>query len=51
VATTQYLLHVWTVPGYSNPLGVFAHANPALTCGDGTYYTDDHDITNQCKQP
>ncbi len=51
VATTQYLLHVWTVPGYSNPLGVFAHANPALTCGDATYYTDDHDITNQCKHP
>jgi hypothetical protein len=51
VATTQYLLHVWTVPGYSNPLGVFAHANPALTCGDGTYYTDDHDITNECKKP
>ena len=51
VATTQYLLHVWTVPGYTNPLGVFAHANPALTCGDGTYYTDDHDITNQCKRP
>jgi hypothetical protein len=51
VAATQYLLHVWTVPGYSNPLGVFAHANPALTCGDATYYTDDHDITNQCKQP
>jgi hypothetical protein len=51
VATTQYLLHVWTVPGYTNPLGVFAHANPALTCGDGTYYIDDHDITNQCKQP
>ena len=21
---TQYLLHVWTVPGYSDPLGVFA---------------------------
>ena len=51
VASTQYLLHVWTVPGYTNPLGVFAHANPALTCGDGTYYTDDHDITNQCKNP
>ncbi|MGH7617894.1 MAG: hypothetical protein ACREPM_11745 [Gemmatimonadaceae bacterium] len=51
VATTQYLLHVWTVPGYSNPLGVFAHANPALTCGDGTYYIDEHDITNQCKHP
>ncbi len=49
VAATQYLLHVWTVPGYSSALGVFAHTNPALTCPDGTYYTDDHDITNQCK--
>lgn len=51
VATTQYLLHVWTVPGFSNPLGVFGHANPALTCGDGTYYTDDHEITNTCRKP
>jgi hypothetical protein len=51
VAMTQYLLHVWTVPGYSDPLGVFAHANPALTCGDGTYYTDDHEITNTCRVP
>ena len=49
VAATQYLLHVWTVPGYSSPLGVFSHTNPALTCPDGTYYTDDHDITNKCK--
>jgi hypothetical protein len=51
VAATQYLLHVWTVPGYSNPLGVFGHANPALTCGDGTYYTDNHELTNACRQP
>jgi hypothetical protein len=51
VAATQYLLHVWTVPGYSNPLGVFGHASPAMTCGDGTYYTDSHDITNACRQP
>ena len=33
------LLHVWTVPAYTNPLGVFAHANPALPCEDGTYVT------------
>jgi uncharacterized membrane protein len=51
VAATQYLLHVWTVPGYTNPLGVFAHVNPALACGDGTYYTDTHEITNACKVP
>lgn len=31
------LLHVWPVPAYTNPLGVFAHANPALRCEDGTY--------------
>lgn len=51
IANTGHLLHVWTVPTYTNPLGVFAHMNPALTCGDGTYYTDEHDITNQCKVP
>jgi hypothetical protein len=51
VATTQYLLHVWTVPGFTDPLGVFAHVNPALTCGDGTYYTDSHEITNACRVP
>ena len=51
MAVTQYLLHVWTVPGYSDPLGVFAHTNPALTCGDGTYYMDTHDVTNACKVP
>ena len=51
VATTQYLLHVWTVPAFTDPLGVFAHMNPALTCGDGTYDTDTHDITNMCRVP
>jgi hypothetical protein len=51
VAQTGYLLHVWTVPGYSNPLGVFGHANPAITCGDGTYYTDNHELTNSCRVP
>jgi hypothetical protein len=51
VASTQYLLHVWTVPGYTDPLGVFAHTNPALTCGDGTYHTDNHDIKNPCRVP
>ena len=50
-AVTQYQLHVWTVPGYTDPLGVFAHTNPALTCDDGTYYMDTHDVTNACKVP
>ena len=35
VANSGYLLHVWTVPSYTDPLGVFAHMNPLLTCGDG----------------
>jgi hypothetical protein len=35
---TGYMVHVWTVPGYENPRGVFAELNPALTCPDGTYY-------------
>jgi hypothetical protein len=48
--STQYMLHVWTVPGYSSPLGVFSHANPALTCPDGTYHTDEKDPTNACRK-
>ena len=36
---TQWMVHVWTVPGYDNPKGgVFAEANPALACSDGTYF-------------
>jgi hypothetical protein len=38
---SQYMLHVWTVPGYEMPVsygGVFGEANPKLTCADGTYY-------------
>jgi hypothetical protein len=36
---TQYLLHVWTVPGYESPEGVFSHLSSAITCADGTYNT------------
>jgi hypothetical protein len=41
---TQWMVHVWTVPGYDVPQssgGVFAEANPKLKCGDGTYYIMD----------
>jgi hypothetical protein len=34
---TQYLLHVWVVPGYESPEGVFAHLSSAVTCDDGSY--------------
>ena len=36
---TQYLLHVWVVPGYESPEGVYAHLSSAVTCDDGTYKT------------
>jgi hypothetical protein len=49
-AVTQYMLHVWTVPGYTSPLGVYSHANPALTCPDGTYHTDEKDPTKSCRK-
>jgi hypothetical protein len=36
---SQWMVHVWTVPGYESSLGTFSHLNPALTCKDGTYYS------------
>ncbi len=39
IKKTQYLLHVWTVPGYESPEGVYAHLSSAVTCDDGTYNT------------
>ena len=39
IERTQYLLHVWPVPGYESPEGVFSHLSSAVTCPDGTYHT------------
>lgn len=50
LALTPYAVHVWTVPAYTSPLGVFSHLNPALTCPDGSYHRDRRDITNLCRQ-
>ena len=37
--STQYMVHVWSVPGYDNvDGGVFAEVNPALDCDDGSYW-------------
>ena len=39
--TTQWMVHVWTVPGYTISVadgGTFAEVNPALTCPDGSYH-------------
>jgi hypothetical protein len=35
---TQYLLHVWVVPGYESPEGVFSHLSSTVTCDDGSYH-------------
>jgi hypothetical protein len=39
VERTNFMVHVWTIPGYESNRGVFSDINPALTCPDGTYYT------------
>jgi hypothetical protein len=36
-ARTPYMLHVWVVPGYDSPQGVFSHLNEAIMCRDGSY--------------
>ena len=38
IENTGYMVHVWTVPGYESPRGVFSNINPKLKCPDGTYY-------------
>ena len=37
-AVTTYMVHVWTVPGYESPKGVFSEINPKITCADGSYF-------------
>jgi hypothetical protein len=36
---TGYMVHVWNVPGYESPDGMFTELNPKITCPDGTYRT------------
>ena len=33
------MLHVWVVPGYDSPQGIFSHLDAAITCRDGSYHT------------
>ncbi len=49
-AHSPWAVHVWTVPAYTSPLGVFSHLNPAVTCPNGTYYRGKGDITNTCRK-
>jgi hypothetical protein len=38
IAYTGYMVHVWSVPGYESPDGMFTELNRKVTCPDGTYY-------------
>lgn len=39
IKATQKLVHVWVVPGFESPEGVFSHLSSAITCDDGSYRT------------
>lgn len=41
IQQTQYLTHVWVVPGFESSEGVFSHLSSTITCDDGTYETID----------
>lgn len=41
VENTGYMVHVWSVPGYESPDGMFSELNRKITCPDGTYYQID----------
>ena len=50
IQRSGYMVHVWTVPGYESPDGVFSGLNRKLTCPDGTYYKDaEGSSTSTCK--
>jgi hypothetical protein len=38
ISFTGYMVHVWNVPGYESPDGMFTELNPKITCPDGTYH-------------
>jgi hypothetical protein len=38
IANTGYMAHVWPVPGYESPQGLFSNLNAKITCPNGTYY-------------
>jgi hypothetical protein len=55
VETTGYMVHVWNVPGYESPDGMFHEVNRKITCRDGTYYKiptkEIGDKDTVCKNP
>jgi hypothetical protein len=35
MASTGFMIHVWSAPGWESPKGVFSHDNELLVCADG----------------
>jgi hypothetical protein len=35
---SQWMVHVWSVPGWESAQGLFGEVNPALACPDGSYF-------------
>ncbi|MGZ4677526.1 MAG: hypothetical protein ACXVJ7_12660 [Acidimicrobiia bacterium] len=35
---SNWMVHVWSVPGWESRQGLFGEVNPALMCPDGSYY-------------
>jgi hypothetical protein len=35
---SQWMVHVWSVPGWESGQGLFGEVNPALACPDGSYF-------------
>jgi len=38
IEQTQWMVHVWSLPGWESQQGLFGEVNPALACPDGSYY-------------
>ena len=38
IEQTQWMVHVWSVPGWESQQGLFGEVNPALSCADGSYH-------------
>jgi hypothetical protein len=43
------LMHVWAVPGWESPIGVFSHDNPLVQCTDGKKPAEVHHRTGGCR--
>jgi hypothetical protein len=35
---SNWMVHVWTIPGYESNRGVFSDINPSIACPNGTYF-------------